>query len=187
MSSAFTNQCFHCTMQCMPVVPSKLRIGSFQRRISGSLWFLDSICLAVSTIWWPPYHTYANVRDYGTQAASKMQWTEITYPFRWAFFDWLCWDEFFDSFLNSQQHTQQIWSYWAHTRHCDRCTWSIVETWDEIIWRWQKAGHSLLALWALCSAKIPAILTLRPHITWSWFATFLLCVGYWNGSNSTIG
>ena len=31
------------------------------------------------------------------EAASEGSRAEHAYPFLWFFFDWLCWDEFFDS------------------------------------------------------------------------------------------
>ena len=84
-----TNQCLHCSVQRMPVVPPELGVGALERWVSVRLGLLDT----------------ARVR-YGQSAPLKE--TEFINPFRCAFRLWLCCEEFFDSVEDGQPVAMEL-------------------------------------------------------------------------------
>ena len=77
------------------MVPPELGVGTLERGVTVSLGLLDTalpsaVALHVARLL---EGRVCHSRDDGTRAMELRD----AYPFRWFFFDWLCWDEFLDS------------------------------------------------------------------------------------------
>ena len=84
------------------MVSPELRVGSLERWVSVGLWLLDTANMSSISIHsllnLIPQGSCVHLRRHGIVAKGG----ERSYPLRCAFFDWLCWDEFFDSVVICQ-------------------------------------------------------------------------------------
>ena len=91
----WTHQSAHGSVKSMPVVPPELGVGALERGVTVSLGLLDTAmpsAVALHAVRLIEGHVF-HPPDDGARAMEVRD----AYPFRWFFFDWLCWDEFLDS------------------------------------------------------------------------------------------